>query len=140
MFDCMVNKLSYNIREIGFYIGRHIERKMALEKYTWQRYRRKIRNRGIKDWGRIAFRLGGYGFSIAVTVVSFTHSTPPAGTRLLSYGWMGRIALMLMLAVAWCALIYAEFPSIQAAHKNPRKLFNRQSSGLKVPEIKTGTQ
>jgi hypothetical protein len=77
----------------------------------WQRHRANRVAGGFKDWGRMAFRVGSYGLSCAVAVVSFVESVPPAGTKLLSGGWIWRIALMVMLELAWGALIYAEFSS-----------------------------
>jgi hypothetical protein len=105
MFDCMVYGLSSNIRDLGSYIGKHLENQMTLDD-PWQSYRLSRSKKGIKDWGRIAFRFGSYGLSIAVTVVSFLKSMPPARTPLLSGEWIWRIALMVFLGVAWTALIY----------------------------------
>lgn len=54
MFDCMVYGLSFNIRDVGSYIGEHLEAQMAL-KEPWQRYRVARTASGFRDWGRIAF-------------------------------------------------------------------------------------
>jgi hypothetical protein len=114
MFDCMVYGLSFNIRDVGTYIGEHIETQMALNE-PWQRHRATRVASGFRDWGRIAFRVGSYGLSFAVTVVSFAEAIPKSGTQLLSAGWIWRIALIVTLVVAWCALIYSEFYSKAAA-------------------------
>jgi hypothetical protein len=135
MFDCMVFGLSFNIRDVGTYIGEHIETEMALEN-TWQRHRVERRKDGFKDWGRIAFRVGSYGLTGAVTVVSFLKAMPPTGTRLLSGEWMWRIALMAILGVACGVLIYAEFPPKKLAFEGVwrrltrRKSPNTQTKGL----------
>jgi hypothetical protein len=114
MFDCMVYGLSFNIRDVGSYIGEHIETQMAL-KEPWQRHRAKRVTGGFRDWGRIAFRVGSYGLSAAVTVTAFVEARPPVGTLLSSGAGIWRIALMVVLAVAWAALICAEFYSKKSA-------------------------
>jgi hypothetical protein len=120
MFDCMVYGLSFNIRDVGSYIGEHLETQMAL-KDAWQRYRAARAAGGFRDWGRVAFRVGSYGLSGAVAVLSFAEAAPPLGTHLLSGGWIWRIALMVILAVAWCALICAEFSSKKAVTVAPQR-------------------
>ncbi len=121
-FDCMVYGLSFNIRDIGNFIGKQIETKMGPRPcQTWQRYRAKRESKGIWDWGRIAYRLGSYLLSAAVSVVSFTKARPPAGTELVSWGWVWRIGLMTGLTFVWCALICADFPSIKRRLRALRK-------------------
>jgi hypothetical protein len=110
MFDCMVYGLSFNIRDVGTYIGDHLEGHMGL-KDPWQRHRAARVTAGLKDWGRIAFRLGSYGLSAAVSVLSFAETMPQASFVALPSAWSWRIALMAALLVAWGALIYAEFSS-----------------------------
>jgi hypothetical protein len=80
MFDCMVYGLSFNIREIGAYIGEHLESEMELSE-PWQTHRTKEN----RDWGRIAFRVGSYGLSCAVTVISFAEVSSTFG----AYRWSG---------------------------------------------------
>ncbi len=120
MFDCMVYGLSFNIRDVGTYIGDHIETQMPL-KVPWQRHREKRVAFGFKDWGRRAYRIGSYGLSAAVTVVSFGEARPPVGTPVLSGAWIWRIALMVVLALLWCALIYAEFSTKKASNASREK-------------------
>ncbi len=129
MFDCMVYGLSHNIRDVGSFIGEHIERQMGLGEDGWQLYRRQREDRGVKDRGRIAFRVGSYGLSAAVTVVSFAEAKTPVGTALLASGSIWPFALMGILGVAWSTLICAEFPPRMVeklrqrltGRRNPRK-------------------
>lgn len=108
MFDCMVYGLSFNIRDVGTYIGEHLEGHMGL-KDPWQRHRVARGAAGFMDWGRIAFRVGSYGLSAAVTVLSFAETMPPANIQTLPSAWIWRLGLIAALILAWAALIYAEF-------------------------------
>lgn len=109
MFDCMVYGLSFNIRDVGTYIRKHIETEMLL-KEPWQTHRANRVGKGFVDWGRIVFRVGSYGLSMSVAVLSFYETAPASGTPVLSSAWSGRIAVMLLLAIAWGGLIWLEFP------------------------------
>jgi hypothetical protein len=115
MFDCMVYGLSFNIRDLGTYIAEHIENGMLLTQ-PWQTYRAKRERGGYKDWGRRMFRLGSYGLSICVAVVSFVEAAPPAGPRTLPFEWSWRLALILLLFFGWVALIWAEWSTRHLKH------------------------
>lgn len=115
MFDCMVYGLSFNIRDIGSYIGIHLEPQMPIAE-PWQRHRANNADTH-RDWGRIAFRVGSYGLSWAVSVASFAQMKPPTGTDLFSGAWIWRFAIILVLALAWSALVYAEFSSKGPANR-----------------------
>jgi hypothetical protein len=108
MFDCMVYGLSFNIREIGTYIREHVEREMPLPKERWETCRDAKARKGYKDWGRIVFRIGNYGLSLSVTMISFLEGTPPIGTPALSVAWSWRVVLILVLSFAWGILIWIE--------------------------------
>jgi hypothetical protein len=119
MFDCMVYGLSFNIREIGNYIADHIERYMPFSE-PWETHRGKRSCAGYKDWGRRMFRVGSYGLSISVAVVSFVEAYPPAGPRALPYEWSWRLALILLLFIGWAILIWAEWST-----QRPKQLAHR---------------
>ena len=127
MFDCMVYGLSFNIRDVGGYISEHLEGHMAL-KDPWQRHRVARVAAGFKDWGRIAFRVGSYGLSAAVSVLSFAETMPPRGIPAQSWAWAWRFVLIAALVVAWIALLYAEF--------SPRKAEERVVSVREKPRAK----
>jgi hypothetical protein len=108
MFDCIVYGLSFNIRDVGSYIGEHLEGQMTL-KEPWQRHRVARVAAGFRDWGRIAFRVGSYGLSAAVAVLSFAETMPPGSIRAQPWAWIWRLVLIAAMVLAWTALIYAEF-------------------------------
>jgi hypothetical protein len=118
MFDCMVYGLSFNIRDVGSCIGERIERDMGFET-PWQTYRTNRRGTGFKDWGRFVYRVGSYGLSVAVTLVAFVEAKRPAAANLLSFDWIWRIALLILVALSWGALILAEFPLKRGPHRAP---------------------
>ena len=119
MFDCMVYGLSFNIRDVGNYIRDHVEKEMLRDPGTmdvdlWQIYRRnrdKEKGKGrFRDWGRIMFRVGSYGLSILVAVVSFVkviHPQTAGAAQPIPNWWL--IALILILASGWGVLIWLEF-------------------------------
>jgi len=120
MFDCMVYGLSFNIRDVGTYIGDYLEPQMGV-KDSWQRHRAVRVTGGFKDWGRIAFRVGSYGLSAAVSVVSFAETLPAAATKIWSAAWLWRMGLIVFLVLVWAALGYAEFSSKKTAGQAPQK-------------------
>lgn len=112
MFDCMVYGLSFNIHDLGSYIGEYLESPAISEGSwePWQRYRKTRLGAGFRDWGRIVFRVGSYGLSSAVSILAFAETMPPAGTRPTStWAWIWRIIVIASLLAAWFALIYREF-------------------------------
>ena len=109
MFDCMIFGLSFNIRDVGSYIGSHIEPEMQLGKEPWQNYRLRRRDGGFTDWGRIVFRIGSYGLSLSVAAISFYEVSPASSIKASTIGWPWLSALMGTLATAWGILIWREF-------------------------------
>jgi len=114
MFDCMVYGLSFNIREIGSYIGAQFETAMmedeASAKVTfWQTYRQK---RPYVDWGRFVYRIGSYGLSVAASGLSFLQVCYPS--RLVPL-WL-LTSLGLILVVGWSILIWLEFSDAPVQH------------------------
>lgn len=115
MFDCLVYGLSFNIRDIGRYIRDHIEQEMLQNPATagvalWQTYRTEREESGFRDWGRIIFRIGSYGLSILVAVVSFfqvVHSRTAGTVQSVPGLWL--ISLILLLVLGWGILIWLEF-------------------------------
>jgi len=109
MFDCMVYGLSFNIRDVGDYIGDHIEQEMRSDPAGrdvafWQTYRR-CRERGFRDWGRIMFRVGSYGLSLLAASVSFFQVMQPK--LLVSTWWL--VVLVVIAGSGWGMLIRLEF-------------------------------
>ena len=105
MFDCMVYGLSFNIREIGSYIGVHFESAMlegAAGVKLWQTYRRES---SYFDWGRFVYRTGSYGLSVAATGLSFFQVCYPS--RLVPV-WL-LLTIGLLLFVGWSGLMWLEF-------------------------------
>jgi hypothetical protein len=115
MFDCMVYGLSFNIRDVGNYIRDHVEREMLFDPATmdvalWQTHRADRNKHGFRDWGRIMFRVGSYGLSILVAVVSFfqvIHPRTAGATPSVPNWWL--VFLILILALGWGMLIWLEF-------------------------------
>jgi hypothetical protein len=110
MFDCMIYGLSFNIRDVGNYIARELEKQMLLDPENgdftpWQRYRKSRAVSPFRDWGRIIYRMGNYGLSIAATALSFSQVWYP--THLISVWW--QLSLSLILALGWGALVWLEF-------------------------------
>lgn len=110
MFDCMVYGLSFNIRDVGDFIGDHIEREMRSEVATrhgefWQTYRKHRDERGFRDWGRIMFRVGSYGLSLLAAGVSFFQVVRPK--LLIPVWWL--IVLVAIAVSGWGMLIRLEF-------------------------------
>ena len=113
---------------MGTYIGDHLEGHMGLND-PWQRHRTTRVAVGFKDWGRTAFRVGSYGLSAAVSVLSFAETMPQGTPRATPAAWIWRMVLFLFLAAAWGLLVYAEFST--------RATVRRASSGQ---EDKRATQ
>jgi hypothetical protein len=127
MFDCMVFGLSFNIRDVGSYIGTHLEKEMQLKNEPWQTYRlNRVQDNGFTDWGRIVFRIGNYGLSLSVAAISFYEASRAAATKASSIGWPWLGALMLTLAVAWGILIWREFSKKAGADTQLRHNGDRQ--------------
>jgi hypothetical protein len=109
MFDCMVYGLSFNIRDLGAYIA-EIEPLLKPPRNVafWQTYRtqrEKEKKRKYRDWGRIIYRAGNYGFSIAALLLSFWRTRHPIA--LISVWWL--LPLGLMLGAGWGILVWLEF-------------------------------
>ena len=117
MFDFMVYGLSFNIRDVGDYIGEYLEPEMRFRSVSrdfqfWQIHR-KLRAARFRDWGRIMYRAGSYGISFLAATVSFRQAkqatSPPSSWVLL--------VLAIVAAFGWCALIRLEFVKKRAPHK-----------------------
>ncbi len=124
MFDCMVYGLSFNIREIGFYIGDEFEREMKADHANihvtfWQTYRR---DRPYVDWGRLVYRVGSYGLSAGASILSFVGACYPV--LLVPRRWLWSLGVILF--IGWTILILLEFgrkgPQPLQADNPPRQL------------------